>query len=182
MRRRPVPGALALALLLAVSFGLAGCSTTSGTASTASGTSATSSLLPGYHTTVRVSAALAKAETTREANAITALIPKADVVHIVTNAKLVTSSSGSYYAVLRTITVASTLDAVARAETMEKTLTAAGWVQHTASTDKDTGDYLAGLASSKSSADSWFLLLGGDKPVGKSQSITVQIGSPDLQK
>jgi hypothetical protein len=139
-----------------------------------------SSLLPGYDFTHRVAAADAKAETEREADAISALIPKSGVVSSVTSAKLFTSSGSSYYAVLRTITVNSSLDSVSRAESIEKALVAAGWIQHTVTTDKDTGDYLAGLSSTKSSKSSWFLLLGGNKTPGKASTISIQIGSPDL--
>jgi len=157
---------------------LAGCTTTGPPSTTPA--AGGSSLLPSYNFTHRVGAADAKSETEREADAIGALIPKAGVVSTVTNAKLITSSGSSYYAILRTITVGSSVDAVSRAESIEKTLVSAGWIKHTTTTDKDTGDYLAGLSSTKSSKSSWFLLLGGNKTPGKASSISIQIGSPDL--
>jgi hypothetical protein len=164
-------GSLALVIALAVG----GCAATN--ASPASGTSP---LMPGYHFTHRVAAADAKAETVREADAISALIPKSDVASTSTKAELYSSSGKSYYAVLRTITVTSGFNAVAKAEAIEKQLVAAGWTRHTATTDKDTGDYLAGLSSTARTTTSWFLLLGGNRSPGKPSTISIQIGSPDL--
>jgi hypothetical protein len=171
-------GRALLAVGVVAVFALAGCTATNSasTAAVAGG----SPLLPGYDFSHRVAAADARAETEKEADAISALIPKSAVVSTVTNAKLFTSSGSSYYAVLRTITLNSTLDSVSRAESIEKTLVSAGWIKHTATTDKDTGDYLAGLSSTKSSKSSWFLLVGGNKTPGKAATISIQIGSPDL--
>jgi hypothetical protein len=175
--RLAVAAAVAAASV-AIVVALAGCTATGPATTTPKGGG--SSLLPGYDFTHRVAAADAKAETEREADAITALIPKAGVASTVTNAKLVASSGSSYYAVLRTITMSPGVDSVSRAESIEKALVSAGWIKHTATTDKDTGDYLAGLSSTKSSKSSWFLLVGGNKTPGKASTISIQIGSPDL--
>jgi hypothetical protein len=165
-----------IAVLSVAALALAGCTSTTATAPAAAG----SGLLPGYHFTHVVQSADAKAETVREIDAINALIPRSDVASTSNKAEFYSSSGKKYYAILRTITVSAGFDAIAKSEAMEKQLVGAGWIKHTATTDKDTGDYLAGLSSTKSSSTSWFLLLGGNKTPGKASTISIQIGSPDL--
>jgi hypothetical protein len=167
-----------VAVMSVAVLALAGCTATAASAPAAAG----AGLLPGYRFTHVVQPADAKAETVREIDAIDALIPRSDVASTSTRAEFYSSGGRKYYAILRTVTVTAGFDAIAKSEAMEKQLVGAGWIKHTATTDKDTGDYLSGLSSTKSSSTSWFLLLGGNKTPGKASTISIQMGSPDLPR
>ena len=141
-------------------------------------TSALNSLLPTFP--AKLTLANAKSLTVATADSIQGLVAKPDIVYVDDHTKLIaaTSTAGSYYGVLRTITVDKKLDPLEQAEAMEKLLVAAGWIERDTATDK--GKYLAAMSSSANGAESWFLLLGGDSTNAKSPVVTVQVASPDL--
>ena len=141
-------------------------------------TTALNALLPTYP--AKLTAATAKSTTVSIVDSIQGLIAKQDMVFVDDHAQFVaaTSKTGSYYGVLRTISVAKSLDPLAQAEAMEKLLAAAGWIERDTATDK--GKFLAAMSSSSTGAKAWFLLLGGDSTNAKSPVVTVQVASPDL--
>lgn len=180
MRKRfPAVAATALLAVLA----LAGC--TSGASDTKpvptvrpSTQSALSDLVPVYP--AHFTAATAKKETVRVADAIQGLIATNDTVYVDDHSKLVaaTKSSPSYYGVLRTVNVSKSLDPVQQAEAMSKILIAAGWVDR--KNESATGTYVDQLTSLKSGAKTWLLQVSGDSSVATEPVVTIDILSPDL--
>jgi hypothetical protein len=172
---------LPIALGLALALALGGCTASAPTPKpkpTPTPTSALNVLMPVMPK--KLTAANAKSETIRVADGVDALVAKTDILYVDDHAKLVpkTSTTGSYYGVLRTISVDSKLDPLEQAEAMEKLLVTAGWIERDTATDK--GKYLAAMSSSRVASQAWFLLLGGDSTNAKSPVVTVQVASPDL--
>lgn len=177
--------ALAVGVVLAVSLALGGCSLVGSSKSAApKSTSTIASALQGLQPAVpsKLTAATAKTATVNLANELDSLVASTDVVYVDDHSKLVaaTPTAGSYYGVLRTISVSPGLDPVEQATAMEKLLVAAGWIER--ETDSPTSKYLAALSSSSDPSTAWFLLLGGDNSVPKQPVITVQLASPDIPK
>jgi hypothetical protein len=177
--------ALAVGVVLAVSLALGGCSLVGSSKSVApKPTSTIASALDGLQPVVpsKLTAATAKKATVNLANELDSLIASTDIVYVDDHSKLVpaTSTAGSYYGVLRTISVSPELDPIQQATAMEKLLVAAGWVER--DTASPTSKYLAALSSSSDPSTAWFLLLGGDNSVPKQPVITVQLASPDIPK
>jgi hypothetical protein len=179
----------ALAAVVGAALMLGGCTATApapnptgaqGPSPVPTKTTALNALLPVYPSVL--TATTAKSTTVSIADSIQALVAKQSVVYIDDHSQLVpaTSKTGSYYGVLRTISVAKSLDPLAQAEAMEKLLAAAGWIERDTATDK--GKFLAAMSSSATGAKAWFLLLGGDSTNAKSPVVTVQVASPDLPK
>ena len=123
----------------------------------------------------------AGAETVRIADAIVALLPATIVVHVDNTDKLVaaTSSSGSYYGVLRIISLDPNNDPVAISKTMVQKLEASGWTMRQSSDDV-TGVHLVTLSSNRKPNISWLLQLSGDPRVSGQSVIQLQLVSPDL--
>lgn len=123
----------------------------------------------------------AKSETVRLADAIVALLPASIVVHVDNTDQLVaaTASSGTYYGVLRIISLDHTNDPVAISKTMVQKLEASGWIQRQ-STDDATGVHLVTLSSNRKPNISWLLQLSGDPRVSGQSVIQLQLVSPDL--
>lgn len=162
--------AVALVALTAILV-LAGCSS-------APAPTPSTALRPGYPSSL--TQAIAKSETQHYANVIGDLVPAADIASVQNAAKFLPgSSAGSpYYAVIRTVTLTSSRNALKDAAAIKKQLVAAGWVSHASATESN--QYLAALASSKSKKTGWFLELGANTVAGQAPSVTVQIGSPDV--
>jgi hypothetical protein len=173
--------AAALAVAVAASLALAGCtgdapaSTTPSAAATKS--SALSPLLPSYPK--NLTAAQAKAETVRTADAVQALIAKTDIVNVDDKSRAVakTKTAGAYYGVLRAITTSKGFDVQTQGTAMDKLLVAAGWTQRQ---DSDTAGVYAALLSSDSAGGTSLILLKADATVKASPVITIQLVSPDL--
>ena len=123
----------------------------------------------------------AGSETVRVANAIVALLPATIVVHVDNTDKLVaaTTSSGSYYGVLRIISLDPNNDPVAISKTMVQKLEASGWTMRQSSDDV-TGVHLVTLSSNRKPNISWLLQLSGDPRVSGQSVIQLQLVSPDL--
>ena len=123
----------------------------------------------------------AKTETVRIADAIVALLPATIVVHVDNTDKLVaaTTSSGSYYGVLRIISLDPNNDPVAISKTMVQKLEASGWTMRQSS-DNVTGVHLVTLSSNRKPNISWLLQLSGDPRVSGQSVIQLQLVSPDL--
>ena len=123
----------------------------------------------------------AKTETVRIADAIVAMLPATIVVHVDNTDKLVaaTSSSGSYYGVLRIISLDPSNDSVAISKTMVQKLEASGWTMRQSSDDV-TGVHLVTLSSNRKPNISWLLQLSGDPRVSGQSVIQLQLVSPDL--
>jgi hypothetical protein len=177
--------ALAVGVVLMVSLALGGCGLVGSSKSTApKATSTIASALDGLKPVMpsKLTAATAKTSTVNLANEIDSLVASTDVLYVDDHSKLVpaTSSAGSYYGVLRTISVSPGLDPIEQATAMEKLLVAAGWIER--DTASPTSTYIAALSSSSDPSKAWFLLLGGDATVAKQPVITVQLASPDLPK
>jgi hypothetical protein len=122
----------------------------------------------------------AKTETVRIADAIETIVGPSKIVHVDDHSQLVaaTKTTGSYYGVLRTITLDPSVNPVSLAATVVAKLKAAGWVQRQAS---DTGGTsMITLSSDPTAAESWFVLIGGDSSVAGQSVVTVQLLSPDL--
>ncbi|MDQ1548618.1 MAG: hypothetical protein QOD27_276 [Microbacteriaceae bacterium] len=174
----------AVALIVAAGIALA---TTGCTASTAKAPSPTASashpataspLNPVVPATL--TADTAKTETVRIADAIETIVGPSKIVHVDDHSQLVaaTKTTGSYYGVLRTITLDPSVNPVSLAATVVAKLKAAGWVQRQAS---DTGGTsMITLSSDPTAAESWFVLIGGDSSVAGQSVVTVQLLSPDL--
>lgn len=126
----------------------------------------------------RTAAALAS-ESKRTADAIQSLVDPAAIVHVDDHSQVVakTKGTGHYYGILRTITLAPATDATQLAQSMDATLLASGWLSRNT---QEQGDiYLAGLASSKDDASSWFLVIGGDDSTKGQPVLSIQMASPD---
>ena len=123
----------------------------------------------------------AKSETVRIADAIVALLPASIVVNVDNTDRLVpaTATSGSYYGVLRIISLAPANDPVAIAKTMVQKLEASGWTQRQSTADA-TGVLLVTLSSNRKPNISWLLQLSGDPRVSGQSVIQLQLASPDL--
>lgn len=123
----------------------------------------------------------AKTETVRIADAIVALLPASIVVHVDNTDQLVPAAapSGSYYGVLRIISLNPDNDPVAISKTMVQKLEASGWTQRQASDDA-TGVHLVTLSSNRKPNISWLLQLSGDPRVSGQSVIQLQLVSPDL--
>lgn len=123
----------------------------------------------------------AKAETVRIADAIVALLPASIMVHVDNTDQLVaaTASSGSYYGVLRIISLNPDNDPVAISKTIVQKLEASGWAVRQASDDA-TGVHVATLSSNRKPNISWLLQLSGDPRVSAQSVIQLQLVSPDL--
>ncbi|CAN5450907.1 hypothetical protein BH10ACT4_BH10ACT4_06730 [soil metagenome] len=123
----------------------------------------------------------ARAETVRIADAIVALLPASIVVHVDNTDQLVpaTASAGSYYGVLRIISLDPDNDPVAISKTMVQKLEASGWSERQASDDA-TGVHLVTLSSNRKPNISWLLQLSGDPRVSAQSVIQLQLVSPDL--
>ena len=123
----------------------------------------------------------AKTETVRIADAIVALLPATIVVHVDNTDKLVaaTTSSGSYYGVLRIISLDPNNDPVAISKTMVQKIEASGWTVRQSSDDV-TGVHLVTLSSNRKPNISWLLQLSGDPRVSGQSVIQLQLVSPDL--
>jgi len=165
--------------MLLVSFALAGCtdapSSTSEPAATAAADRPLHPVFPDQFT-----AASAESETVRVADAVEALLDPSDIVHVDDHAQEVPAQedSAAYYGVIRTITLSPTVDPMAKAKAIEIALKADGWIERTVA-DED-GSYFAALASVALSAESWFILVGGDTSVAGQSVITLQLASPGL--
>ena len=123
----------------------------------------------------------AKSETVRLADAIVALLPASIVVHVDNTDQLVpaTASSGSYYGVLRIISLDASNDPVAISKAMVQKIEASGWTERQSSDDA-TGVHIVTLSSNRKPNISWLLQLSGDPRVSGQSVIQLQLASPDL--
>ena len=173
---------LAVLAAVGVAIALAGCTqvpvASSGSPTAAATVPADSPLRPMFPGTF--DAASARKDTVRIADAIDALIPAASVVYVDNHAQLVaaTAKSGSYYGVLRTLTLSPAVDPVATATATVTTLKSAGWTQLES---KDTdGVHLVTLASGSLASESWFVIVSGDPTTAGQSVVAVQLASPDI--
>ncbi len=141
--------------------------------------SALAALVPSYP--AKLTAAKAKSETTRTADAIQALIATTDVVHVDNHAELVpaTKSTGAYYGIERAISTTAGFDVITQAQAMEKLLVQAGWIERDTTTD--TTGYTVAL-STYTSAGASVLQLEADETAGAAPVVAIVIESPDLPK
>jgi hypothetical protein len=123
--------------------------------------------------------ASAATESVRLADAIQALIPAGDIVHVDDHTQLVDKAgSAPYFGIIRTITTTATTDAAATATAMAGSLVSSGWISREAShTD---GTTLNALNSGTDAATSWFVIVGADTTDAKAPVITLQLASPDI--
>ena len=179
----PRPAALAaVALALTVGLALGGCDLVgSSTPPTPTNTAASAldALVPSYPDPL--SAAIAKKNTVRAADAIQALIASTEIVHVDDQSKLVaaTSSTGSFYGVERAITTTTGFDAILQAQAMEKLLVQAGWISRNSTTN--TAGYSVALTVATTAGAS-VLLLQADEAPGSPPAILIELESPDLPK
>jgi hypothetical protein len=172
--------AIALVVAAGIAVAATGCTGTSApvASATPSPIATDSPLYPVIPATL--TADTAKTETVRIADAIQAVVGPSTIVHVDDHSELVaaTKTTGSYYGVLRTITLEPSVNPLGLAATVVKKLKAAGWVQRQAS---DTGGTsMITLSSDPTAAESWFVLIGGDSSVAGQSVVTVQLLSPDL--
>ena len=175
-RRRSAIAAAVLALLLAVSGCTASPTPQPTPTESVPADPALATVYPNDFTAVA-----AQAETVRIADAIVALLPASIVLHVDNTDKLVpaTTSSGSYYGVLRIISLDPTNDPVAISKAMVQKLEASGWAQRQSSDDV-SGVHLVTLSSNRKPNISWFVQLSGDPRVSGQSVIQLQLASPDL--
>lgn len=172
--------ALGIAISLGVTGALTGCTAeapqpTPSASETVPADPALAAKLPADYTP-----ATAETETVRLADAIGALLPASIVKHVDNAAQLVPASAaaGSYYGVLRHITIDPTVDPVLVAKSVGQKLVASGWSELKAS-DTD-GVHLITLVSGSKVKSSWFIIVSGDpRTVGQSV-VSIQLASPDL--
>jgi hypothetical protein len=173
--------AAVVAVIIAASLVLAGCTggtpASTGPATAPSKSSALSPLLPSYPK--KLTAAEAKNETVRTADAVQALIAKTAIVNVDDKSQAVakTKTAGAYYGVLRAITTSKGFDVETQGTAMDKLLVAAGWTQRQ---DSDKSGVYAALLSSDSAAGTSLILLKADSTVAATPVITIQLVSPDL--
>jgi hypothetical protein len=173
----------ALAVVLTIVVGaLAGCA--SGTSTTLPSPTPTASVAPDPALKSRFpssfTAGTAQAESLRLADAIGALLPANIVVHVASTDQLVpaTTGAGSYYGVLRHITIDPTVDPVLVAKSIAQRLVASGWSQLQAQDQSSV--HIVTLSSGSDAKTSWFLVLSGDPRVPNQSVVSLQMASPDL--
>ena len=174
--------AVGVAAALAGALALGGCSLVGSSSNTPPAntvSSALSALVPTYP--AKLTAATAKSETVRTADAIQALVATSDVVHVDNHDELVpaTKSTGAYYGVERAISTTTGFDVIAQAQAMEKLLVQAGWIERDTSTN--TTGYTVAL-STYTNAGASVLQLEADETAGAAPVIAIVIESPDLPK
>jgi hypothetical protein len=173
---------IVLAGVLALSLGLGGCSlvgTSANPQPTNTLSSALDALVPSYP--AKLTAAKAKSETVRAADAIQALIPDSEIVHVDDKSRAVaaTSSTGAFYGVERAVTTIKGLDVIEQAEAMERLLVQAGWIER--NTSMATTSYTVAM-STYTNAGASVLLLEADETPGSPPAIVIELESPDLPK
>lgn len=175
------PKLLALAVVLAI--GLAGCTANAPlpTPSLTPPALPETILNPELQPTVlaQVTEDTVKAEGTRIADALQALIDPATILNIDDSSQLVaaTSSQAAYYGVYREISLDTSVDCLTLAESISSVLDQSGWTV-LQSTNQD-GTYVGAL-SSGSGAAQWFAFVSGDASVAGQSVVTFTIGSPDI--
>jgi hypothetical protein len=181
-RRMRVAVAIAVVVAAGIAVATTGCTATTLAVNSASASpspvATDSPLYPVIPTAL--TADTAKTETVRIADAIQAIVGPSRIVHVDDHSELVaaTKTTGSYYGVLRTITLEPSVQPLTLAATVVKKLKAAGWVQRQSS---DTGGTsMITLSSDPTAAESWFVLIGGDSSVAGQSVVTMQLLSPDL--
>lgn len=122
------------------------------------------------------------AESKRAADAIQSLIDPGVIVNVDDHSQPVAKNdgTGNYYGILRTITLVPATDATRLAQSMVATLLASGWLSRSASEQGNV--YLAGLASSRDDASSWFLVVGADDHTKGQSVLSLQMASPDTPR
>ena len=177
------PSALpAVALALTIGLALGGCGLVGSSPKpqpTSTTSSALDSLVPRYPATL--TAAIAKKNTVRTADAIQGLIATPTIVHVDDQSKLVaaTTSTGAFYGVERAITTTTGFDVILQAQAMEKLLVEAGWVSRNSTSS--TAGYSVALTT-VSTAGASVLLLQADETPGSPPAILIELESPDLPK
>jgi hypothetical protein len=182
VRRPRVAVVVASLAIAAVTVGvLGGCSLVGSNAPTPTNTlsSALDALVPTYP--AKLTAAEAKSETVRAANAIQALIASTNVVNIDDKSRAVaaTKTTGAYYGVERSITTSKGFGVVEQGQAMEKLLVQAGWIERNTSTG--TASYTVAM-STYTNAGASVLLLEADETPGTPPAIVLELESPDLPK
>jgi hypothetical protein len=166
-----------------VAVALGGCSLVGSSAPAPRATNTLSSaldaLVPTYPS--KLTAAKARSETVRTADAIQALISSSEILHVDDKSRAVaaTSSTGPFYGVERAITTTKGLDVVEQAQAMEKLLVQAGWIER--NTNSSTASYTVAM-STYTSAGASVLLLEADETPGSPAAIVLELESPDLPK
>ncbi len=167
--------------LVTVVLLLAGCTTAapSPTATpTPSATIADPAVRPIYPATL--TAATAKAETERLADAIDAIIVQTSMLYVDNHSLLVPASgkAKAAWGVLRTITLEATLDPSQVSQSIVAVLEHSGWVLLHNTTD--TGTTVIALASGTATKTAWYVLLSGDASKVGQSVVTVQLESPGI--
>jgi hypothetical protein len=123
--------------------------------------------------------ATAEAETVRLADAIDALIQTA-TVYVDDHDQLVpaTKTGGSYFGVLRTITLVKTESPVTNANLVVTKLEESGWqpLQVTAT----QGVQVSTLSSGTDAGTSWFVIISADPTTASQPVVSISLASPDL--
>jgi hypothetical protein len=176
--RRAVGVGVALATALALGgCSLVGSSSNPQPTNTLSG--ALTALVPTYP--AKLTAAKAKSETVRTADAIQALIATTEVVHVDNHAELVaaTKTTGAYYGIVRAITTTKGFSVIEQGQAMEKLLIQAGWIERQSNTT--TTGYMVAM-STYTNAGASVLELVADETPGTPPGIELELESPDLPK
>lgn len=126
-----------------------------------------------------MSAATAEPETVRLADAIDALVATS-TVYVDDHDQLVaaTKSAGSYFGVLRTLTLATSVSPVTQANLIVTKLEEADWqpLQVTAT----SGVQVSTLASGTDAGTSWFVIISADPTTAGQPVVSISLASPDL--
>lgn len=170
-----------LPLIVVLAMMLAGCtaSTTTATVSpTPTPTIADPALRPVLPSPL--TAALAKTETERLADAIDDLIIPTSLVYVDRHSVLVagTGKSKDAWGVLRTITLQPSTNPSQVAQSIVAVLEHSGWVLLHNTTD--SGASVVALASGTETKKSWYLLVSSDASKVGQSVVTVQLESPEL--
>jgi hypothetical protein len=176
------PALAAIALVLTLGLALGGCNLVGSAGQpkpTNTAASALDTLVPSYPATL--TAAVAKKNTVRAADAIQGLIATPTIVHVDDQSKLVaaTTSAGSFYGVERAITTTTGFDVILQAQAMEKLLVQAGWMSRNSTSS--TAGYSVALTVATTAGAS-VLLLQADEAPGSPPAILIELESPDLPK
>jgi len=177
-----VPRVLGATAVVITSLALGGCGLVGSSATpqpTNTLSSALAALVPTYP--AHLTAAEAKSETVRTADAIQALIASTNVLYVDDKSRAIaaTKTTGAYYGVERAITTASGFDVVEQGQAMEKLLVQAGWIERNTSTT--TASYTVAM-STYTNAGASVLLLEADATAGAPPAIVLELESPDLPK
>ena len=131
------------------------------------------------HPLADASESTAKAEATRLADAMQALIESSMILNIDDQSQLAPADDdiAAYYIAFRNVSLDPSVDCQVLAETISGVLEQSGWTSYDST--NEGGIYIAALTGGTEES-SWFVVISGDASVEGQSLVTIQLASPDV--